>query len=81
MKEVAPTYEEFYKEVKEGFRFWWKSLSEKEVDDYLHSEEAQEEIKYRYNENLNEFNKGEIDRKTFMIGGASSVAYCLQMMY
>ena len=79
MKEGAPTYEEFYKEVKEGFRFWWKSLSEKEVDDYLHSEE--EKIRRDYQTYLNEFNKGEIDRKTFMIGGASSVAYCLQMMY
>ena len=78
-KEVAPTYEEFYKEVKEGFRFWCDNLSEKEVDDYLHSEE--EKIRRDYQTNLNEFNKGEIDRKTFMIGGASSVAYCLQLMY
>ena len=78
-KEVAPTYEEFYKEVKEGFRFWWDNLSEKEVDDYLHSEE--EKIRRDYQSYLRRFNKGEIDRKTCMIGGASSVAYCLQLMY
>ena len=79
MKEVAPTYEEFYKEVKEGFCFWWKGLSEKEVDDYLKSEERK--IRRDYQTNLDKFNKGEIDRKTFMIGGASSVAYCLQLLY
>ena len=50
MKEVAPTYEEFYKEVKEDFWKAWANLPESEVDDYLQSEEAQEEIKYRYNE-------------------------------
>ena len=69
MKEVAPTYEEFYKEVKKYFWSGWKKLSEKEVDDYL------------YQMNLNEFNKGEINRKVFMIGGASAVGYCLEMMY
>lgn len=79
MKEVAPTYEEFYKEVKKEFWSGWKKLSEKEVDDYLHSEE--EEIRHDYQSYLRRFNKGEIDRKTFMIGGASSVAYCLQLLY
>ena len=81
MKEVAPAYEEFYNAVKKYFWSGWKKLSEKEVDDYLHSEEAQEEIKYRYNEKLNKFKKGIISRKVFMIGGASAVGYCLELMY
>lgn len=79
MKEVAPTYEEFYNAVKKYFWSGWKSLSEKEVDDYLHSEE--EKIRRDYQTNLNEFNKGEISRKVFMIGGASAVGYCLELMY
>lgn len=79
MKEVAPTYEEFYKEVKKEFWGDWDNLSEKEVDDYLHSEEKK--IHRDYQSYLRRFNKGEIDRKTFMIGGASSVAYCLQLLY
>ena len=78
-KEVAPTYEEFYNAVKKYFWSGWDNLSEKEVDDYLHSEE--EKIRRDYQMNLNEFNKGEINRKVFMIGGASAVGYCLEMMY
>ncbi len=81
MKEVAPTYEEFYNAVKKYFWSGWKSLPEKEVDDYLQSEEAQEEIRCRYNEKLNKFKKGIISRKVFMIGGASAVGYCLELMY
>ena len=72
MKEVAPTYEEFYNAVKKYFWSGWKSLPEKEVDDYLQSEEAQEEIRCK---------KGIISRKVFMIGGASAVGYCLELMY
>lgn len=79
MKEVAPTYEEFYEKVKYYFWDGWKSLSEQEVDEYLHSEE--EKIRRDYQSNLRKFNNGEIDRKTFMIGGASSVGYCLELMY
>lgn len=79
MKEVAPTYEEFYNAVKKYFWSGWKKLSEKEVDDYLQSEEGK--IRRDYQTNLDKFNKGEIDRKTFMIGGASAVGYCLELMY
>lgn len=78
-KEVAPTYEEFYKEVKKEFWSEWDNLSEKEVDDYLHSKE--EKIRRDYQINLNEFNKGEIDRRTFMIGGVGAVGNCLILMY
>ena len=81
MKEVAPTYEEFYNVVKKDFWKAWANLPESEVDDYLQSEEAQEEIKYKYNEKLNKFKKGIISRKVFMIGGASAVGYCLELMY
>ena len=79
MKEVAPTYEEFYNAVKKYFWSGWKKLSEKEVDDYLQSEEGK--IRRDYQTNLDKFNKGEIDRKVFMIGGASAVGYCLELMY
>ena len=79
MKEVAPTYEEFYNAVKKYFWSGWKSLSEKEVDDYLKSEEVK--IRRDYQTNLDEFNKGIINRKTFMIGGASAVGYCLELLY
>ena len=79
MKEVAPTYEEFYNAVKKYFWSGWKKLSEKEVDDYLHSEEGK--IRRDYQTNLDKFNKGEIDRKVFMIGGASAVGYCLELIY
>lgn len=79
MKEVAPTYEEFYKEVKKEFWGDWDNLSEKEVDDYLHSEE--EKIHRDYQSYLRRFNKGEIDRRTFMIGGVGAVGNCLILMY
>ena len=39
MQEKAPTYEEFYNEVKKGFWYYYDGLTEKEVDEYSKSEE------------------------------------------
>lgn len=79
--EKTPTLEEFTKAVKESFWKGWTSLSEKEVDEYINGEEAQEEITGRYSEAKEKYERGEITRTVFMVGCVSSVAYCLEMMY
>lgn len=79
-QEKAPTYEEFFQAVKKSFWGGWRSLSEEEVDRYLATEEAQSELK-RYSGYLARFNAGEITRNVFMVGGVSSVANCLILLY
>ncbi|NLY72078.1 MAG: hypothetical protein GX079_00105 [Tissierellia bacterium] len=74
-----PSYDEFYNEVKRYFWLMWPRLPEEEVDRYLKEEEKY--VKTAYFDNLEEFDSGEINRRTFLIGGASSIANCLQLMY
>ncbi len=73
------TFENFYKAVKESFKRSEPRLDEKEVDRYLKSEE--ESIKDDYEMNVGEFNRGEITEAQFWIGGVSTVANCLSLMY
>ncbi len=79
MKETAPTYEEFYNQVKEYFWDGQVRLTEKEVDEYLKSEEKK--IKEDYQSYLNRFNNGEITRTKFLWGCAGAVGNCLDLMY
>lgn len=79
MQEKVPIYEEFYNEVKKGFWYYYDGLTEKEVDEYSKSEEKK--IKRDYKSNLEKFTAGKITWRVFLNGGASAVAYCLQLMY
>ena len=76
---VKPTYDEFYNEVKRYFWLMWPRLPEEEVDRYLKEEE--EHIKEKYYTLSKRLEYGEINTEVFMIGGASSIANCLQLMY
>lgn len=57
------------------------ALSKKEIEDYFeNNEEAMQEIKERYKAYSEQYEKGELS-DNLIDSCASSVAYCLYMMY
>lgn len=74
-----PTFEEFYAAVRQGFKKRWKTLSEEEADRYIDSEI--DSIKESYQENVEEYQNGEITLEQFKRGAVAAVAHCLEMMY
>lgn len=79
--EATPSYEEFEKEVRAHFKGLSQTVSEEDANAYLDGDEAQGEIRNAYDQNVKQFEAGEITREVFMVGGVSSVGYCLYMMY
>lgn len=73
--------EKFFNEVKRVFSHQCAYLSEKEVDEYLSSSEAKEEIDNRFNRDIKKYRNNEMTEKVFVVGGGSSVGYCLSLMY
>ncbi len=76
-----PTLEEFTNIVKSYFREGWKNLTSEQIDEYIYGEEAQKEIKNRYNEAVRKYKNREITKRQFIVGVASSVGNCLIYMY
>ncbi len=74
-----PTFEEFYAAVRQFFKELWKTLSEEEADRYIDSEI--DSIKESYQENVEEYQNGEITLEQFKRGAVAAVAHCLEMMY
>ena len=74
MKNQLPTFEEFRSETKKKLK-----LNDKELEKFMDSEV--DEIRESYERNKKEFEDGEINIDQFMISGASSLAYALDMMY
>lgn len=78
---AMPTLEEFTKAVREDFCQHWATLTDEQVDEYLNGEEAQKEINRRYKSAVLRYNRGEISDLQFKESIASSVGYCLSLMY
>ena len=76
-----PTFEEFREKVTEGFAERMKHLSEAEVDEYMQSEEALEEVHDAYSYSSGMYKGGKINRTIFLNGGVASCAHCLSLMY
>ncbi len=76
-----PTFEEFKNLVKEHFRWYYKNLSEKEIDEYINSEDSMQVIQSEYNRHVKQFKRGEITEEVFRIGCVSAVGHCLYMLY
>ena len=74
-----PTFEEFYAAVRQFFKELQKTLSEEEADRYIDSEI--DSIKESYQENVEEYQNGEITLEQFKRGAVAAVAHCLEMMY
>lgn len=81
-KQIIPTLEQYTEAVKISFKESMPNLSDSEVDDYIyHDEEAQQEIRTRYQQDVNALKSGEITLDVFNSGAVSSVAYCLSWLY
>ena len=81
MADKIPAYQEYEDAVKKCFWKYWSSLSREEVDEYIRSEEAQNEIKSQYDSDIKAYKKGEIPLSVIMQGGVGGTAYCLSLMY
>ena len=77
----SPGFDEFQAAVKRYFRVSWPDIKEDDVDKYLASDEAMFEITHRYNTDLPKMEAGEMTRDQLVKGVASSVGYCLALMY
>ena len=79
MKNQLPTFEEFRSETKKKLKTSLSNLNDEELEKFMDSEV--DEIRESYERNKKEFEDGEINIDQFMISGASSLAYALDMMY
>lgn len=73
------TYAEFVEAIKIKFKKSWPSLSENEVEQFI--EQEKEYIGVQYAEKIEKLANGEITEEQFRVGGVSSVAYCLELLY
>ena len=76
-----PDFETYRDLVMEGTKQRLRVFDPKEVDEYLHGEEAQEEIRTRYNDDLEDFNEGRLAKVDLRDGCIPSVAHCLSLMF
>lgn len=75
------SYEEFRKKVIERFTELSQTLTAQEIDDYFqNNEESEREIKERYEDYAERYEKGELT-DNLIDSCVASVAYCLYMMY
>ena len=80
-KEPAPTFEEYKELVKQHLKSLLFRLSDRELTEYIESEDSIFEIKNSYNTAVEKYKTGEITYRVFTVGCVSSVTYCLYMMY
>ena len=76
-----PSFEEYSETVKESLRPLLTNLSEAELEKYLKTEDAIEDIKNQYEEDKRRYVSGEISHEAFTQSGAATVAYNLFMLY
>ena len=76
-----PTFEEYRETVKERLRLLLKNLSEPELEKYLKTEDAIDEIKIQYEQDRRRYSAGEISHEAFTKSGAATVAQNLFMLY
>lgn len=80
MDRILPL-EEFTELVREGYDWYLKSQPKEKADAYFNSQEAQNEIKSRYEGYLEDLKDGRITESMLRGGCVDSVVYCLYMMY
>lgn len=76
-----PEFETFRDLVIEDTKELLSVYNTKDVDEYLQGEEAQEEIRTRYESYLNKFNEGRLAKVDLKKGCVSSVSNCLYYMF
>ena len=73
------TFEQYFELVKDFFSQY--SLTEKERDVYLHSNEVQQEIKEKYKDGMQRYKNGMISYDVLTTGTVESVCYNLWLEY
>ncbi len=76
-----PSFEEYFDTVKESLRHLLTNLSDAELERYIRTEDAIEDIKTQYEEDKRRYVAGEISYPAFTESGAGTVAYNLFMLY
>ncbi len=76
-----PTFEEFKELVRKMLSECLKNLSEKEIDEYINSEESMHVIQSEYNMSVKQYKNGEITETIFRNGSVGAVVSCLDMLY
>ena len=74
------TYEEYRAIVVKQFRYYWKDLSDEEVEAYF-EREGNEITRTRYKGDVKSLKRGEVAERILENGCPASVAYCLSLMY
>lgn len=74
------SYEEYRAIVVEQFRYYWKDLSDEEVEAYF-EREGNEVTRSRYKSDVKSLKRGEIIERALEKSCPASVAYCLSLMY
>lgn len=80
-KKPTPTYEEFREAVKKWLVPMLKNVDEADIDDYLTTVDAAEELRTRYDAETKAYEAGEITYEVLMGGVVGSVGNCLYMLY
>lgn len=80
---MKPTLEEFRALVKEDMvRFdVFSEMSDEELETYLDTEDAREELEDQYEACVRQFNRGEITENVFRKGGVYAASSTLELMY
>lgn len=76
-----PDFETYRNFVIEDAKRSLTVFDPKEVDEFLHGEDAQEEIRIRYKNDLKAFREGRLEQVDLRDGCIPSVAYCLSLMF
>ena len=79
--ENIPSYLDFFLKIKAYFKDAMEYLEDTDIDRYFGTEEAVFEISTRYSKYVERLQKNDATIEQMMIGGASSVANCLSLMY
>ena len=80
-KKHTPTYEEFREAVKKWLVPMLKNVDEEDIEEYLTTGDAEEELRARYDEETKSYEAGEITYEVLMGGVVGSVGNCLYMLY
>lgn len=80
-KNPTPTYEEFREAVKKWLVPMLKNVDEEDIEEYLTTGDAEEELRARYDEETKAYEAGEITYEVLMGGVVGSVGNCLYMLY
>ena len=76
---IMPSFEEFDKTARKDFMLSFE-LSKAEVDEYFDTEDVQRQVKYKYEDFLEDVQK-DPEKLRYFSSRINSLNYCLWLMY